>query len=155
MDVLYNGPWKFTVNLNDGAGASRTVKLSDTISIKDRAFVFTEAAVSPFAITLNFHCDEVDESNSSTVAGMLPSDITVTLSDGKALIPNEITTSSDGETKAGTVRDFSVFVGGGVPYAESTTWYGTYVIMFNVPVKADDIKAVTIGDNTFDLSSSK
>lgn len=153
MDVLYEGPWEFTINFNNGSEYSKAVNLSNTISIKDKKFIFTDAAVSPFALTLNFHCDGVDKSNDLDATNILPQDVTVTLSDGKILAPNEYTTSSVNGNKA-TVRDFSVAMGGSIPTDDSTTWYGTYVIMFNLPVKANDIKAVTIGDNTIDLKSN-
>ncbi|MEL7658195.1 MAG: hypothetical protein AAGU75_20060 [Bacillota bacterium] len=151
METLYEGPWEFTVKLNDGAGYSRIVQMDKSVSIDNLNVTFNEITVTPFALTLSCYCESVKESESLIVSGKLSEDVSVTLKDGTILVPDTMTESSSDGTMTRTERDIRVTIMSGISDSGSSTWRGTYVIGFNVPVAVGEVESVNIGNIVLSL----
>lgn len=131
-EVLIPGSWKLSVELGGQNGYSRTVELGETYRSGGFTYLLQQVSVTPLSLTMEFRCEGGSMECVQALWEQLDG-LAIQLADGAVLDSSQFI---QGRTAAGTDEGWDVTVG----------------VEFSVPLPADSIQSLRIGEQTVELT---
>ena len=132
--VLCPGQWELPVELSGGSGNSRTILLNAPLSIGEETYTLTDAVMTPLSLTLNFTCESDAEDCAKRLFQQFR-DCVLHLIDGTAL-------------------DSGCFTCACTSASADGQWDMTVGLSFDVPLPAEAIQSLTLGEQTLLLNEA-